>query len=284
MDLCGRFGLRSLAYPPAWTLAVGHGGIALGASLLAVRGLLIAPCIRAATPSEVRSRGLERRLEENAWRAGLYGTVCLLVVASSFDRVRLWMHDTHELWRGWSDGEHALERSDVQVYAVYAGLYWHELFAALLLDAPTSDHRALIAHHAVTLVLLEVSWHLSLVRVGISVMILHDVSDVLLCAAKCAKYLRYDLAADVLFGVFALSFFVLRLGFFPAHIVRSIVFEACDHLACAVYRGRCHAYPQFYAWVAPIFFLLALQVYWGWKILAAMHRKLVLGVLEDDRD
>ena len=56
---------------------------------------------------------------------------------------------------------------------------------------------------------------------GSIVLALHDVSDVFMEAAKLAKYAGQEVGASILFGLFALSWLLLRLIFFPFFIIWS---------------------------------------------------------------
>lgn len=58
-------------------------------------------------------------------------------------------------------------------------------------------------------------------RIGAVILALHDASDVFLEAAKVFKYSGSELGASVCFGLFALSWLVLRLIIFPFWVIRS---------------------------------------------------------------
>lgn len=58
-------------------------------------------------------------------------------------------------------------------------------------------------------------------RIGAVVLALHDASDVFLEAAKVFKYSEKELGASLCFGLFAMSWLVLRLVFFPFWVIRS---------------------------------------------------------------
>ena len=52
-------------------------------------------------------------------------------------------------------------------------------------------------------------------------MVLHDVSDILLECAKMFNYCQKDTVADSLFGLFMLSWALLRLVYFPGWVIWS---------------------------------------------------------------
>ena len=56
------------------------------------------------------------------------------------------------------------------------------------------------------------------------ILALHDASDVFLEAAKVFKYSGKELRASVFFGLFAVSWLVLRLIFFPFWVIRATRF------------------------------------------------------------
>jgi hypothetical protein len=64
-------------------------------------------------------------------------------------------------------------------------------------------------------------WFCRSFRVGSVVLVLHDVSDVLLESAKLCKYSQMERSAATLFGLFTLSWVLLRLGLFPFWIIKS---------------------------------------------------------------
>lgn len=58
-------------------------------------------------------------------------------------------------------------------------------------------------------------------RVGSVVLAIHDASDVILESAKLSKYLGSEIFASIFFLVFALSWVILRLIYFPAFVIWS---------------------------------------------------------------
>ena len=81
------------------------------------------------------------------------------------------------------------------------------------------DFAESMAHHLVTIALLYYSFYANFVRPGIVVMLLHDISDIFLEAAKLARYADRQGAALWLFVTFTLSWIVCRLYFFPKMVV-----------------------------------------------------------------
>ena len=116
-------------------------------------------------------------------------------------------------------------------------------------------------------------------------MSLHDVSDVLLNLAKVFKYTSHEILADVFFGIFAISFYLLRIGLYP-RVLFSVLSDACTETVCTVvddYR-QCFSMPYLLLLILPLFVLQILQFLGGWKIAEAIYKKMFLGILEDDRE
>jgi hypothetical protein len=285
--VCDARGLRVITLHPISPLLPGVFVTFLCfAAARAVVRRLFAPVALTYVPEDNR-----RRFLESAWRAVLYGFACVYLAHMLLDRLSAdtWFTDTRSFWRDWPNAQQPDEIETMAlVYSVYAGMYLHELIFVFV-DTPTSDQYVLAAHHVITLFLLGMSWAFSLTRIGTCVMLLHDLSDVCLCVAKCFNFSKLSSAfaakmADAWFAAFAISFISLRLGVFPIYILHSAVFEACEHLSCYGEWTECAARPLYYFFVGPLALLQLLHCFWGWKLAIAIYRKLVLGKLDDVRE
>jgi hypothetical protein len=58
-------------------------------------------------------------------------------------------------------------------------------------------------------------------RIGTIILALHDASDVFLETAKLCKYTEKELGASLFFGLFAISWLLLRLIYFPFWIIKA---------------------------------------------------------------
>ena len=113
-------------------------------------------------------------------------------------------------------------------------------------------------------------------------MLLHDAVDVLLEAAKVAKYCRAEDLATGIFAAFVVAWAALRLFVFPAMVVRSTLVELPAALGAACTRS------MYLGFNLGLLVLLALHVYWFGLILRVVYLKLATGegrdVREDDDD
>ena len=232
---------------------------------------------------------LQKKFREAAWRSILYAIACgYAVKIMLLDEDLPWMSDSDLFWNGWP--HHEVTPAMQSIYALYIGLYVHQL-VFLFLDTKTSDFYALLVHHIITLSIVLSSWVVSFTRIGAFTMVLHDVSDVFLELAKCfnyckAKYPRIANGADFFFLVFAISFFWLRLGVYPNRVVYSSMFEACRHVSCIdpPVLANCAPTMTFGIFIPLLFGLQALQVFWGWKVLGVVITVLRGKELEDPRE
>ena len=86
--------------------------------------------------------------------------------------------------------------------------------------------------------------------------------------------------------VFALTFFVLRLGIYPTRVVYSAIFDACGHVSCIdpPTVANCAPTVTFGLFIPLLLGLQALQVFWGWKVLGVVATVLSGKELDDPRE
>lgn len=127
-------------------------------------------------------------------------------------------------------------------------------------------------HHAVTLLLLALSWICNFHRVGALVLVIHDFADIFLDATKLVKYANYQKLADALSGVFTIAWLVTRLGFYP-RVIYSTTIEA----------PRIFAAPTaYYVFNGMLILLLCIHVVWTTYIFKAIYNAIKAGKLEGD--
>lgn len=64
----------------------------------------------------------------------------------------------------------------------------------------------------------------SLQRAGSVILAVHDASDVFLEIGKLTKYSGLDYVPEIAFGLFAISWVLLRLLYFPIVLIRSTTY------------------------------------------------------------
>ncbi|CAH8584866.1 unnamed protein product [Schistosoma bovis] len=103
-------------------------------------------------------------------------------------------------------------------YMVQLGYYTASLLW-IFYEVKRSDFKVLLGHHISTVILLTFSYITNHHRVGAVVLILHDIADCWMEAAKICKYVNKHLAAEVLFYIFVPVWIVTRLTYFPLWVI-----------------------------------------------------------------
>ena len=85
------------------------------------------------------------------------------------------------------------------------------------------DFYVMQTHHLITILLISVSYNFCQFRIGSMVLIIHDVSDIFLEAAKVNLYMGLNSTKNILFGLFAAVFFVSRLVVYPLRVLWPII-------------------------------------------------------------
>ena len=147
-------------------------------------------------------------------------------------------------------------------------------------DVRRKDYAELMAHHFATIGLVLYSWQLNFSRVGAMTFLCHDVNDVFLEGAKLARYARSEAWSTALFAIFAASWFVSRLFYFPLWIIWTAWHDPAGRIALPY---GIDPDPHFLAFQSMLFFLLALHAYWSWLILKVL-KKAITGKVEDVRE
>jgi hypothetical protein len=76
-------------------------------------------------------------------------------------------------------------------YVLELSFYVGGIFVHVFIDKPLKDYYVMLFHHIVTVCLILFSYLLGHHRIGVLVLLCHDVSDVFLDYAKCLHYLDF---------------------------------------------------------------------------------------------
>jgi len=226
-----------------------------------------------------------RKFRESFWRFCIYGTDCALGVYISFfkdGQPKPWVTDRMEMIDGWPN-EHVPTPDLELIYAVGFGLYLHELLGVFM-TVRMKDFYVMLAHHVITLTLCVLTWMNRWFRGGSLIFLLHDFSDIFLEGAKCFNYAKdkhhfAKFGADIMFAIFAASFFYLRLYVYLTHFVWLGITQGCAYCSCEPepYPGGWGCGFKFYAMIGSFLSLTVLQLIWGVAILRVLYNILVLG-------
>ncbi|XP_077119476.1 ceramide synthase 3 isoform X2 [Ranitomeya variabilis] len=208
-----------------------------------------------------------KKFQESCWRFTFY--LCALIGGIAVLHDKPWFHDVWEVWVGYPKQE-VLE-SQYWYYVMELGFYWSLLFSVAS-DVRRKDFMVQVVHHLATIFLLNFSWGVKYIRVGTLTLLVHDVSDVLLEAAKMCSYAKWSKTCNILFAVFAVVFVISRLIVFPFWIIYATVVYPLYY---------CPRFFLYYFFNMVMFILQFLHIYWAYLIFR-MVRKMISGNMSGD--
>ncbi|XP_053149962.1 ceramide synthase 5 isoform X4 [Hemicordylus capensis] len=142
-------------------------------------------------------------------------------------------------------------------------------------ETDCQDFLIMFIHHLTAVVLITTSYITNMVRVGVLILCLHDVSDSFLEVAKMANYAKYQRLCDATFILFTVMFIATRLGIFPIWILNTTLFESWEIIG---------PYPSWWFFNGFLLVLQLLHVVWSYFIICVAYKALARGkVLKDER-
>ena len=212
---------------------------------------------------------------------------------------REWFWPSEEWWRNQSDFR--TESGFRGYYLLYVARYCAEIISVSL-EYERKDKREMLLHHFSTVGLIAISYMYGFTRVGAIIMLLLDPADVPLHCAKLFKYVadarkmeaskkegrtartiqvgkRCQFMADVLFGIFMVTFFITRLVLYP-YVVWSSQFECRKFVN--VYKNTPLLF-GYWTCILLLYIVLALQAYWFYLIMKVAIKVITKGEAEDVR-
>eukprot|EP00923_Selenidium_pygospionis_P022623 GHVN01039140.1.p1 GENE.GHVN01039140.1~~GHVN01039140.1.p1 ORF type:complete len:387 (+),score=45.77 GHVN01039140.1:62-1222(+) len=185
------------------------------------------------------------------------------------DSVWYWLTTVSEKTLKGDPGWPGLTISDtVRFFYLTQMAFWASNIVYLFLERKRSDFSVMLVHHVSTVLLLTGSYMMNLWRVGLVVLVLHDLGDILLYSAKTTQYsVMPRKVVDTLFVMFAVMFFISRLVLYP----KLVVLPCLDY---SMFREATHGL-VWWPWDVPgvgvlTAFLVVLQVlhlFWFWLIM-----------------
>ncbi|PIA63364.1 hypothetical protein AQUCO_00201004v1 [Aquilegia coerulea] len=222
------------------------------------------------------------KFKESAWKCIYYLSAELLALSVTYDEP--WFTDTSRFWVGpgdqiWPDQKIKLKLKGLYMYC--AGFYTYSIFALVFWETRRSDFGVSMSHHIATVVLIVLSYIFRFARVGSVVLALHDASDVFLEVGKMSKYSGWERLASSSFLLFALSWVILRLIYYPFWVLWSTSYEVLLTLDTEKHRVEGPIY--YYIFNTLLICLLVLHIYW-WVLIYRMLVKQVQarGQLSED--
>jgi len=252
---------------------------------LGAKGKLTEERLRKYLKADRNNKNVEMKVikfVEALWR-GIFYTIFVVLGAYTlfFDPTPVdWVQDPMKMWLNWPQ---PVKPVVYLYYHLALGCYLHQL---MWTEVSRSDALEMILHHLTTILLLVMSFLTQFTRVGTSILFVHDVADVFLESAKCFNYTHQNnLKAkrwaqplcDVLFALFALSFFVTRLIIFPYHLAFSLYQYSPLHVNGGA------TWPGYFGFVSLLGTLQVLHVFWFSLIAKMVWRMCTSGIEKDER-
>lgn len=205
---------------------------------------------------------------ENSWRCLYYTYSFLYGLIILWDKPWLW--DINHCYYNYPF--HPVTDDVWWYYMVSMAFYWSLSFSQFF-DVRRKDFWQMFIHHIATIVLMCFSWVGNLTRIGTLVLLVHDCADILLEAAKMAKYANYQKLCDCIFVVFTILWIVTRVGVFPFWIIYSTSVKAPKIVPM---------FPAYYIFNFLLFLLLFLHMIWTYLILKIAYNAFNAGQMEGD--
>ncbi|CAG8554873.1 1466_t:CDS:2 [Funneliformis caledonium] len=197
----------------------------------------------------------------------------------------------------WIDYPHYLITPLVKnYYLIQFGFWLQQIFVLLLqLEKPRKDFLEMVAHHIITCLLIGGSYISNFTRVGNTVFITMDFSDIWLSFAKCLKYLAFpNIVTDMMFVFFMITWAYTR------HYLYGIIIWSTYAESCLPELNKCIWDPLNGYWLTwwskyiILFGLVLLQflmIYWfsliiriAWRVLTGKNAEDTRSDTEDDDD
>ena len=199
-----------------------------------------------------------------------------------------WAWPSASWWSGNSIGRHDSGALSVAAfYLLYLSRYISNLVFVVFIDARRKDFWEMVIHHAVTALLVGLSFEGSFWRVGLVIMVLLDIGDPPLHFAKMAKYLHEARGAGVFLAIANQTFNVFGVAFFVTRIVMyGYVNWSCwtEGYAEAVKDGKPHGIASTITVCnVMVSILYVLQWFWFSLLIKAVVRMSQTGNVEDNR-
>lgn len=202
--------------------------------------------------------------KESMWKLTCYITSELFIYNISCNEP--WFYDTNSFFDDWPN--QTLKLPLKIYYTCQGGFYIYSSVALLAWETRRKDFGVMLSHHIITLTLIGFSYIARCFRIGSMVLALHDVSDLFMESAKLCKYSGKELSASIFFGLFALSWFSLRLIYFPFWIIRSSSYASAKHFD---HSNVSHTW-LYYIFNTMLITLLVFHLYW-WMLICKMIQK-----------
>ncbi|CAI7644072.1 unnamed protein product [Penicillium bialowiezense] len=182
-----------------------------------------------------RAAGLKRknaiRIAEQGWMAMYYGFIW--VVGLYLWKTSYYWGDFAAMWSEWP----ARPLSGLMKWYLLVELaFLMQQIFVIHVEERRKDHVQMLSHHIITSALLGSAYIYAMYNVSNVVLCLMDIVDVLLPTAKILKYLKYETACNIGFGLFMSTWFLTRHIIYPV-VCWSVYHQLPLNLTYGCYTG-----------------------------------------------
>ncbi|KEF60460.1 uncharacterized protein A1O9_02021 [Exophiala aquamarina CBS 119918] len=157
-----------------------------------------------------------------SWSVGMY-----IIYNSDY-----WL-DLRALWRNWPIRE--MDGLAKWYYLVQFG-FWLQQIVVVNIEERRKDYHQMFTHHVITCILMLASYGYHQSRVGTLILCLMDSVDIILPLAKILKYLHFNVACDIAFGIFIVTWFITRHALYMT-VLYSIYSDIPQEIQYGCYKG-----------------------------------------------
>lgn len=129
-----------------------------------------------------------------------------------------------------AEKEHLVRKEESSQSCQHRIVLWTPLFQIEWNETVRGDFREMFVHHLVTNTLIFLSSHYRFTRVGSTVFMLHDLSDVLGDMSKLAHFMKLEVATIICFVIMVLLWLITRLVIFPFVICKSFWVDSYEYM------------------------------------------------------
>lgn len=254
------------------------------------------PCIskKVARSMDWVRRGKLHKFGENAWYTLWHTTACIwgLYVLyyeagtpeePGWPRLHVerpdgrwyWMASPEELARGSGGWPLLLPTVVSRNYYLFQLSFWMSCLAFINAETKRKDYMVMFVHHVLTIVLVGFSYCCSYWKLGVVVLLLHDIADVFLYLSKTLHYSRIQSGfVECSFATFVIIYFITRLIMFPIYCVRPALNTTLVRALTQDFVSSRWRLPGGMVLPGFLVVLQCLHVYWFWCII-----RMVMGLI-----
>eukprot|EP01041_Mallomonas_annulata_P001469 gene1469-2828_t len=217
------------------------------------------------------------KFEEAFWRFLLYASFLIVGYQTLFTpTIAPWVTDARYFYLEWPF--QPIHEASRFYYFIELGAYLHLL---MYTEIHRSDALEMGIHHLLTILLIIFSYISNFTRIGTVILILHDSADIFLESAKCFNYYskvkgheHTSIICDILFAMFAITFFITRLILYPRVILYGIMVVGPSILS--------PNFPGYVMWLGLLTGLQCLHIFWFYLIARMIIKLFAIGTVEKD--